>query len=100
MKKRTQITLEQARRVGDSLYLDWNQVDLEQFRQGLMGRYRLDSDYRGLLLAGKTVLQHMQQFPDYFVRLARIRAEAKAFPRGIERPARTRASAMTSLRDQ
>jgi hypothetical protein len=77
MRRRREISSEEARRVGDSLYLDWDQVDLEQFRQGLMGYQRQGSDYRGVLLAGRTVLAHMQQFPDYFVRLARLRAEAK-----------------------
>ncbi len=93
MRKQQQITLEQARRVGDSLYLDWNQVDLEQFRQGLMGYHRLDSDYKGVFLAGRTVLAHMRQFPDYFVRLARLRAEAKVFPAGMKRPPLPRTTA-------
>ncbi len=85
MRRHDQITLEQARRVGDSLYLDWEQVDIEQFRQGLMGFSRSDSDYRGLFLAGKTVLAHMQQFPDYIIRLARLRAEARVLPAGTKR---------------
>src|SRR5512140_3411456 len=80
--QRTEITLEQARRIGNSLYLDWEQVDIEQFRQGLMGYHRQGSDYRGLLLAGRTVMAHMQQFPDYFVRLARLRAEARVHSTG------------------
>src|SRR5512140_1121654 len=82
MKKRKQISLRQARLVGDCLYLDWEQVDLEQFRQGLMGYRRVARDEASAaspeaLLAGRTVLQHMQQFPDYVVRLARLRAEAR-----------------------
>jgi hypothetical protein len=80
MKKHREITLEQARRIGDSLYLDWEQVDLEQFRQGLMGFRREGSEYHGVLMAGRTVMQHMEQFPDYFVRLARLRAEARMYP--------------------
>ena len=85
MRKQKKLTLEEARLVGESLYLDWDQVDLEQFRRGLMGvqarspkNRRAQSNYHGVLLAGKTVLAHMQQFPDYFVRLARLRAETRA----------------------
>lgn len=81
MKKGKQITLRQARLIGDCLYLDWEQVDVEQFRQGLMGYHRTGSaasDYPQVLQAGRTVLAHMQQFPDYFVRVARLRAEARA----------------------
>lgn len=85
MRKRKQITPRQARLVGDCLYLDWEQVDLEQFRQGLMGYHRQadpnlkpGSNDPGVFLAGRTVLAHMEQIPDYFVRLARLRAEVKA----------------------
>ncbi len=82
MRKNKQVTLRQARLVGDCLYLDWEQVDLEKFRRGLMGTQRRtgtdgEAGYPEVLRAGKTVLAHMEQFPDYFVRLARIRAEAR-----------------------
>jgi len=36
MKKRNQISVEEAKRIGESLYINWDQVDLEEFRQGLM----------------------------------------------------------------
>ena len=84
MRKQKKLTLEEARLVGESLYLDWDQVDLEQFRRGLMGvqarspkNRRAQSNYHGVLLAGKTVLAHMQQFPDYFVRLVDMPQFAK-----------------------
>jgi len=90
MAKQKQLTLEEARLIGESLYLDWDQVDLEQFRRGLMGirarsprNRREQFSYHGVLLAGKTVMAHMQQFPDYFVRLARLRAETKARSAGM-----------------
>ncbi len=95
MRKRKQISLRQARLIGDCLYLDWEQVDLEQFRQGLMGYHRLAGtspqavkSYPEVLLAAQAVMEHMQQVPDYFVRLARLRAEVKAFPGRREKPAR------------
>lgn len=31
MKKRKQISPDKANRIGESLRIDWNQVDLEQF---------------------------------------------------------------------
>ena len=40
MKKRKQISTEEAKRVGESLHIDWEQVDLEEFRQGLMGNHK------------------------------------------------------------
>jgi len=95
MSKRKQITLEEARLVGQSLYLDWDQVDLEQFRRGLMGgptKAAAAPDeraaYRGVILAGRTVLAHMEQFPDYMTRLARLRAEARVQQSGHGKGAR------------
>ncbi len=80
MKKPKQITPKQARLIGNCLYLNWESVDLAQFRQGLMGYRRQDaagaSVDEEVLLAGRTVLAHIEQFPDYFVRLAKLRAEA------------------------
>jgi hypothetical protein len=72
MKKRKQISSDEARRIGDSLYIDWDQVDLEQFRQGLMGIHQMDpetSPFDEVLLPAKVVLAHVEEFPDYFTRL-------------------------------
>jgi hypothetical protein len=84
MKKQKQISAEEARRIGESLYIDWEQVDLEQFRQGLMGNQAqevVDPEtgltFDGVLETGKVVLAHMQEFPDYFTRLEKLRAEAE-----------------------
>ena len=83
MKKRKQISSEEAQRIGESLHLDWDRIDLEQFRQGLMGEVdqaSMDPEtgrtYDGVLLSGKLVLSHMQEFPDYFTRLEKLKAEA------------------------
>jgi len=86
MKKRKQISSDEAKRIGESLHIDWDQVDLEQFRKGLMGKHKqgvMDPEtgltYDGVLLAGKVVLAHMQEFPDYFTRLAKLKAEAAKY---------------------
>ena len=83
MKKRKQISSEEAQRIGESLHLDWDRIDLEQFRQGLMGEVdeaNMDPEtgrtYDSVLLSGKLVVAHMQEFPDYFTRLERLKAEA------------------------
>ena len=86
MKKIKTISLEEAKRVGESLYIDWDQVDLEKFRQGLMGdpeQSALDPEtglaYDGVLLTGKVVLAHIQEFPDYFTRLAKLEEEVNDY---------------------
>jgi hypothetical protein len=35
-----------------------------------------------VLLTGKIVLAHMQEFPDYFTRLAKLKAEAAEYQAG------------------
>jgi hypothetical protein len=82
MKKQRQVSSDEAKRIGDSLYVDWDQIDLEQFRQSLMGNHvqgSMDPEtgqiYDGVLLTGKIVLAHIQEFPDYFTRLEKLKAE-------------------------
>jgi hypothetical protein len=86
MKKRKRISSDEAKRIGESLHIDWDQVDFDQFRQDLLGnshRGFMDPEtgptYDGVLLTGKIVLSHMQEFPDYFTRLAKLKAEASEY---------------------
>jgi hypothetical protein len=86
MKKKVPISPDEARRIGESLHVDWNQVDLEQFRQGLMGNMAqaaVDPEtgltYDGLIQTGKVVLAHAQEIPDYFSRLAKLEAEVDEY---------------------
>ena len=86
MKKRKQISIDQAKRVGESLHIDWEQVDLEEFRQGLMGKHKPEAidpetglTYDSVLLTGKVVLAHMEEFPDYSTRLAKLNEEANNY---------------------
>jgi hypothetical protein len=86
MKKEKQVSSEEAKRIGESLHIDWDQFDLEQFRQGLMGEPResakdpeIDQAIDGVLLTGKVVLAHMQEFPDYFTRLEKLEEEANVY---------------------
>ncbi len=77
-------TLEEAREVGASLGLDWNKIDLEQFRQGLAielehGARDPETNVTGddLLLTGKIAWAHLKEIPDYYTRLAKMEAEAE-----------------------
>lgn len=86
MKKQKKISVEEAKRIGESLYINWDQVDLEEFRQGLMEDERqkplnsvLQQPFEGVLLSGKVVLGHIQEFPDYFNRLEKLKSEADEY---------------------
>lgn len=85
MAKR-EFTKEEARSVGDSLGIDWQKTDLEQFRLGL----GIELEHGGvdpqtnvtnddLVSTGKIALAHLNEFPDYYTRLTKLESEAEAF---------------------
>ena len=83
------VSARQARRLGEELGVDWNHIDLEQVRRGMEvelehGRRDPATDVTGddLLLTGKIALAHLNEFPDYYMRLERMEEEARAFWRG------------------
>lgn len=80
------IEMEEARRIGASLGIDWTKVDLEQFRRGL--EVELEHGARDpetnvtnddLNLKGKIAWAHLKEFPDYYARLDHLEAEADAY---------------------
>ena len=84
MNAKRLFTQEEARRVGDTLGIDWNTVDLEQFRRGMdveleHGTHDPQTDVTGddPITTGKIALAHMKEFPDYYDRLERMEEEAK-----------------------
>lgn len=83
-----------ARKIGEELGIDWTRFGLEEFRRGMEtelehGRRDPATDVTGddLLLTGKIALAHLNEFPDYYTRLARMEEEAKAFWSGSMTPA-------------
>ena len=77
-------TLEEARRVGDAIGVDWERFDLEQFRAGMdveleHGSHDEQTNVTGddPIITGKIALAHMKEFPEYYERLERMEAEAK-----------------------
>jgi hypothetical protein len=86
MSKPKQFSLDEAKRIGDFLGVDWDQVDLEQFRMGLLVELEhgtrdpetnvTDDD---VSLTGKIALAHLNEFPDYYTRLAKMEAEADTY---------------------
>ena len=86
MSKPKQFSSDEAKHIGDSLGVDWDQADLEQFRMGLLVELEhgtrdpetnvTDDD---VSLTAKIALAHLNEFPDYYTRLAKMEAEADAF---------------------
>jgi hypothetical protein len=84
MSAEQKTTLEEARRVGDEIGVDWERFDIELFRVGMdveleHGSHdpQTDVTHDDPILTGKIALAHMKEFPDYYVRLERMEAEAE-----------------------
>ena len=78
-------SVEEARRVGTTLGVNWQQVDPEQFRRGM--EVELEHGTRDpetnvtdddLSLTGKIAWAHLKEYPDYYTRLDALEAEAEA----------------------
>lgn len=78
-------TIEQAKKIGETLGIDWGKFDVEQFRMGL--EVELEHGSRDPstnvtsddpIQTGKIALAHLNEFPDYYTRLMKMEAEAKA----------------------
>ena len=79
-------TLDEARRVGDAIGVDWSRFDIEQFRTGMdveleHGSHdpQTDVTHDDPIVTGKIALAHMKEFPDYYERLERMEAEAESY---------------------
>ena len=80
-----QVSADEARRVGEQIGIDWSSApfDVEQFRAGMEvelehGRHDPSTDVTGNdpIVTGKIALAHLNEFPDYYTRLARMEEEA------------------------
>ena len=78
-------SIEEAKRVGDTIGVDWDRFDLEQFRAGMDVEFehgshdpQTDVTHDDPIVTGKIALAHMKEFPDYYERLERMEAEAKS----------------------
>jgi hypothetical protein len=84
MSAKKHFTIEQARDIGEKLGIDWNRVDVEQFRMGLdveleHGLHDPSTNVTGNdpILTGKIALAHLNEFADYYTRLEKMEREAK-----------------------
>ena len=81
---KTSFTAEEAKNIGEQLGIDWVNFDVEQFRMGMDVELEhglvdpvtnvTNSDP---LTTGKIALAHLNEFPDYYTRLAKMEAEGE-----------------------
>jgi len=85
MNKR-KVSADDAKRIGDTLAINWDKIDLEEFRRGIEvefehGAHDPETNVTNddVVLTGKIAWAHLKEFPDYYTRLARLEAEADVY---------------------
>lgn len=88
MESSPKFTAEQARDIGERIGIDWSgsRFDVEQFRTGLeveLEHGRRDPSTNvsddDEFTTGKIAMAHLNEFPDYYTRLAKMEAEARRY---------------------
>lgn len=86
MSNSKHFTREDAKKVGETLGVDWSKFDIEQFRMGLdvelehgIRNEHTDVTHDDEIMTGKIALAHLNEFPDYYSRLKKMEDEAKEF---------------------
>jgi hypothetical protein len=86
MSPKRNFTQQDAKRIGDSLGINCEEVRIEEFLAGL--GVELEHGARDLetnvtnddeIQTGKIALAHLREFPDYYTRLARMEHEADEY---------------------
>jgi hypothetical protein len=86
MSPKRKFTEQEAKRIGDALGINWEEVRLEEFQAGLA--IELEHGVRDLhtnvtnddeIQTGKIALAHLNEFPDYYTRLAKMEQEADEY---------------------
>ena len=74
----------EAKSIGDSIGINWQKVDLKQFRMGLMvemehGEHDSETNVTNgdMKMTGKIAWAHLKEMPDYYTRLKKMESDAK-----------------------
>jgi hypothetical protein len=87
MTSHGRFTLDEARAAGERIGVDWDACpfSLEQFRMGMdveleHGTRDPETNVTGddVIMTAKIARAHLNEFPDYYTRLAKMEAEAAA----------------------
>ena len=84
MASKKRFTTEEAKRIGESLGIDWSKFDIEQYRMGIdieLEHGTVDSHTNVTnddpIVTGKIALAHLNEYPDYYPRLDKMEKEAE-----------------------
>ncbi len=86
MEPRTNFSTEEAKKIGETLGVDWTKFDVEQFRMGMdiELEHGLRSPATNItnddpLMTGKIALAHLNEFSDYYTRLKELEKAAEEY---------------------
>ena len=86
MSEKKHFSREEAEAIGKQLGIAWDKFDIEQFRAGLdvelehgMVSPATNVTDDDPLMTGKIALAHLNEFPDYYSRLAKMESEAEGY---------------------
>jgi len=75
-----------AKKIGDDLGINWNEVDLNEFTKGVNIEFEHGTKYPETnvtkddkKLTGKIAWAHLKEFPDYFTRLEKLEKKAREY---------------------
>ncbi len=86
MTTNERFTIEEARRIGIEIGIDWDTspFEVDQFREGLDVELEHGShdpqtnvSESDPIVTGKIALAHLKEYPDYYTRLKRMESEAE-----------------------
>jgi len=86
MGNKKHFTEKEAKEIGEKLGIKWDKFDAEQFRMGMdveLEHGTIDKNTNVTdddpTMTGKIALAHLNEFPDYYTRLAEMEKQAKDF---------------------
>ncbi len=86
MSDKKHFSAEEAKKIGEQLGIDWSKYDVEQFLMGMdveLEHGTVDANTNvtndDSLMTGKIALAHLNEFADYYTRLAKLEKEADEF---------------------
>ena len=84
MTGKKHFTAAEAKKIGETLGIDWSKFDIEQYRMGLdveLEHGRVDPHTNVTdddpIMTGKITLAHLNEFADYYTRLDKMEREAE-----------------------
>jgi len=91
MTTKKQFSVEEAKKIGEELEINWSKFDVEQFRMGLDVEleHGLIDEHTNVsnddpLTTGKIALAHLNEFPDYYTRLEKMEKEGEKYWENID----------------